>query len=301
MGSPDFAVPTLAALREAGHEIVCVYAQPARPAGRGHKERPCPVHAFALAQGLEVRTPKNFKNSDDIAAWRALDLDAAVVAAYGLILPPAILEAPKLGCFNVHASLLPRWRGAAPIHRAILAGDEKSGVTVMGMEAGLDTGPMYLQGEVPISPQTTASDLHDTLAAMGAELMVEALPQIAAGTLSAEPQPARGITYAEKLRREEGRVNWSDPATGIECMVRAFNPWPGVWFEHDGERIKVLAAGVEKNPGKADPGTIIHAPLVVACGAGALGIKRLQRPGKGPLDVEEFLRGYAFEPGQRLV
>jgi len=298
MGSPDFAVPTLAALIDAGHEIAAVYAQPPRPAGRGHRERPCPVHAFAAERGLHVRTPANFKDPADQAAFRALELDAAVVAAYGLILPAAVLEAPRLGCFNVHASLLPRWRGAAPIQRALLAGDAETGVTVMGMEAGLDTGPMYLTGRVPITDTTTATELHDALAEMGGALMVEALAGIAAGTLTPRPQPEEGVTYAAKLSRDEGRIDWQRPAAELDRMVRGLNPWPGVWFEHGGERIKVLAARPADAGGAA--GTVVAGPLVVACGEGALEIERLQRPGKGPLEADAFLRGYPLEAGSCL-
>jgi len=298
MGSPDFAVPTLAALIDAGHEIAAVYAQPPRPAGRGHRERPCPVHAFAAERGLHVRTPANFKDPADQAAFRALELDAAVVAAYGLILPAAVLEAPRLGCFNVHASLLPRWRGAAPIQRALLAGDAETGVTVMGMEAGLDTGPMYLTGRVPITDTTTATELHDALAEMGGALMVEALAGIAAGTLTPRPQPEEGVTYAAKLSRDEGRIDWQRPAAELDRMVRGLNPWPGVWFEHGGERIKVLAARPAAAGGAA--GTVVAGPLVVACGEGALEIERLQRPGKGPLEADAFLRGYPLEAGSCL-
>ncbi len=298
MGSPDFAVPALAALIEAGHDIAAVYAQPPRPAGRGHKERPCPVHAYGLQRGLDVRTPENFKDPETRAAFAALRLDACVVAAYGLILPKDVLEAPGLGCFNIHASLLPRWRGAAPIQRALLAGDANTGVTIMGMDEGLDTGPMYVTGEVAMTPATTAQGLHDALAELGGRLMVEALAGIAAGRLSAVPQPAAGVTYAAKLRREEGRIDWSQPAMQIERMVRGLNPWPGVWFEMDGERIKVLAAHISEGAGQ--PGTVIRAPLDIACGDGALAIDRLQRPGKGPLDVDAFLRGHPVAPGAHL-
>ena len=298
MGSPDFAVPTLAALLDAGHDVVCVYAQPPRPAVRGHKERPCPVHAFAAGRGLPVRTPVNFKDPTDRDAFKALDLDAAVVVAYGLILPTPVLDAPRLGCFNVHASLLPRWRGAAPIHRALLAGDVETGVTVMGMEAGLDTGPMYLTGRMPITNSTTASDLHDALAEIGAALMVEALTGIADGTLAATPQPAEGVTYAAKLSRDESRMDWTRPASEIERMVRGLNPWPGLWFDLEGERIKVL--GAELASGSGVPGTVIAAPLVIACGDGALTVTRLQRPGKGPLDVADYLRGNPIAVGTVL-
>jgi len=299
MGSPDFAVPTLQALITAGHEIVCVYAQPPRPAGRGHQQRSCPVHAYAADQGLTVRTPVNFKDAADRAAFAGLDLDAAVVAAYGLILPEDMLAAPRLGCFNVHASLLPRWRGAAPIQRALLAGDTETGVSIMGMAVGLDTGPVYVTHAVPITPATTASALHDALAALGAGLMVEALAGIAAGDLAPAAQDEAGATYAQKLDRGEGRIDWARPAAEIERTVRGLNPWPGVWFDYDLERIKVLAAHVAD--GQGSPGTVLSEPLVVACGAGALAIDRLQRPGKGALDIAEFLRGRAVAPGQILT
>ncbi len=298
MGSPDFSVPTLARLLEAGHEVVSVYSQPPRPAGRGHKERLSPVHAFAEAHGLRVHTPKSLKSPDEQRAFAALDADAAVVAAYGLILPKAILDAPRLGCFNVHASLLPRWRGAAPIQRAILAGDTESGVTIMRVDEGLDTGPMLLVGGVPITGETTARDLHDILADLGAELMLEALEGIASGTLASKPQPETGATYAHKLERDEGQVDWSLPAEQLERTVRALNPWPGVWFKHQGERIKVLAARIETAEGV--PGTVVDERLSVACGTGALRPLRVQRPGKGAVDTEAFLRGYPVPPGTRL-
>ncbi|MEK9726009.1 MAG: methionyl-tRNA formyltransferase, partial [Rhodospirillaceae bacterium] len=287
MGSPDFAVPSLAALLDAGHDIAAVYAQPPRPAGRGHKERPCPVHAFAAQCGLPVRTPATFKDPDAVADFAALDLDAAVVAAYGLILPAAVLAAPRLGCFNVHASLLPRWRGAAPIQRALIAGDAETGVTIMGMDEGLDTGPMYLVDRTPITATTTAAELHHALAAMGSALMVEALDGIAAGRLTPTPQPDHGVTYAAKLARDEGRIDWTRPANELARTVRALNPWPGVWCEHGGERLKVLAA--HPADGSGAPGTVIGAPLRVACGTGALAVERLQRVGKGPLDADTFL------------
>ena len=289
MGSPDFALPTLAARLDAGHHIACVYAQPPRPAGRGHKERLCPVHAAALARGLEVRTLVNFNAGSDRQAFDALALDAAVVAAYGLVLPVEVLAAPRLGCLNVHASLLPRWRGAAPIHRAILAGDRMTGVTVMGMEAGLDTGPIFATAKVAITARTTVQDLHDTLADLGGELMVSALDGISAGMLSGTPQPDAGITYAPKLEKAEGRINWLSSAAQIERCVRGLNPWPGVWFEHEGKHIKVLDAHVTEHEGLA--GTVVAPMLTVACGDGAIGIDRLQRPGKGPISAADYLRG----------
>ncbi|MDD9876339.1 MAG: methionyl-tRNA formyltransferase [Magnetovibrio sp.] len=300
MGSPDFAVPSLAALIDAGHEIACVFAQPPRPAGRGQKERRSPVHAFAAERGLEVRTPASFKDAAAVADFAALGLDAAVVAAYGLILPQRVLDAPRLGCFNVHASLLPRWRGAAPIQRAILAGDAETGVCIMGMEAGLDTGPVYAREAVPITVRTTAGELHDTLAERGARLIAETLPEIAAGRLAPVPQPVDGVTYADKLSRDEGRIDWCRPAVEIERMVRGLNPWPGVWFEHAGERIKVLAASLQGGENGAEVGTVTAPPLVVATGDGELAVERMQRPGKAALDADAFMRGYDAPIGTRL-
>ncbi len=298
MGSPDFSVPALARLLEAGHEVIAVYSQPPRPAGRGHKRRLSPVHAFAESHGLAVHTPKTLKSPDEQRAFAALDADAAVVAAYGLILPKAILDAPRLGCFNVHASLLPRWRGAAPIQRAILAGDRETGVTIMQVDEGLDTGPMLLVGRTAITGDTTAEVLHDTLAAMGADLMVEALEGVASGTAAPTPQPDSGVTYAHKLDRDEGRLNWDLPAEHLERTVRALNPWPGVWFEYQGERFKVLAAQIETAEGQ--PGTVVDDRLSVACGTGALRPLRIQRAGKGAVDTDAFLRGYPVPPGTRL-
>ncbi len=289
MGSPDFSVPALAALIDAGHEVVCVYSQPPRPAGRGHKERPGPVHAYAEALDIPVRTPVSLKDVDVQARFAELQADAAVVVAYGLILPQPILDAPRLGCINIHASLLPRWRGAAPIQRAIEAGDARSGVCIMAMDAGLDTGGVYLRGETEITDATTASDLHDRLAAMGGALIVEALPGIAAGTLSAEPQIEEGVTYAQKLARDEGRLDWSRPAVELERKVRALTPWPGVWCELHGQRFKILGAAVEV--GEDTPGTVIAEPLVVACGEGALCVTRAQRAGKSAMDIETLVRG----------
>ena len=296
MGSPDFSVPILDSLVRAGHEVLCVYAQPPRPAGRGHKVRPCPVHAFAEENGLEVRTPKSLRDNDEQAAFAALGADVAVVAAYGLILPVPVLEAPKRGCINVHASLLPRWRGAAPIQRAILAGDTESGVTIMQMDEGLDTGNMLLTGHLPITPDTTAQSLHDALSAMGADLMVEALERL--DDLSPVAQPETGATYAKKLERDEGRLDWTRGADELERMVRALTPWPGVWFEQGGKRVKVLAAEVAE--GSGSPGTVLDKTLAVACGTGALRPIRVQKAGKAPMDTEAFLRGTALPVGTRL-
>lgn len=299
MGSPDFAVTTLAALMEAGHQILCVYAQPPRAAGRGHHAQPTPVHAFAAERGLSVRTPRSLKGEAEQRAFAELHADAAVVAAYGLILPAPVLAAPRLGCFNVHASLLPRWRGAAPIQRALLAGDAETGVTIMQMDAGLDTGPMLLSRSVPVGPETTAAALHDVLAALGAELMVAALDGIAAGALRPEPQPETGVTYAAKLTREEGELDWRKPAVVLERQVRAFEPWPGAWFAHAGERIKVRRAELAEGAGAS--GVVLDERLTVACGEGALRPLVLQRPGRAAMDAAAFLRGYALPAGCRLA
>jgi len=298
MGTPDFAVPILEALRAAGHEIAAVYTQPPRPAGRGHQPQPSPVARAAAAAGIPVRTPARL-DAAEVEAFRALVLDAAVVAAYGLILPPTVLGAPRLGCINVHASLLPRWRGAAPIQRALLAGDSETGVTIMQMDAGLDTGPMLLKEAVPIGPKATAQELHDRLAALGASLVVRALAGLAAGTLAAVQQPAEGVTYAKKLAREEGRLDWRKTAAELERAVRALNPAPGVWLEHGGERIKVLAAEIVAAASGA-PGTVLDAALTVACGSGALRLTRLQRPGRAPMEADALLRGFAIPAGTRL-
>ena len=301
MGSPDFALPSLRALAAAGHDIAAVYAQPPRPAGRGHKERPCPVHALALERAWQARTPTSLKEPAELAAFADLDLDIAVVVAYGLILPPAVLAAPRLGCINVHASLLPHWRGAAPIQRAILAGDGETGVTIMQVDEGLDTGPMLLAEAVPIGAKETGSTLHDTLAALGARLIVTALEGLAAGTLSARPQPAEGATYAAKLQRGEGRLDWRRPAADLERAVRAFTPWPGAEFEVNGSRIKVLGAEVVPGDPPTAPGTVLDNSLTVACGTGALRLLKVQRAGRAAMDAEAFLRGFDLAPGIRLA
>jgi methionyl-tRNA formyltransferase len=257
------------------------------------------VQAFAAARGIPVRTPLSLRKAEAQAEFAALAVDVAVVAAYGLILPKAILEAPRLGCLNVHASLLPRWRGAAPIQRAILAGDAKSGVTIMQMDEGLDTGAMLLAGEVPIDGDTNAETLHDALAALGAQLIVEALARLEGGALTATPQPSDGVTYAAKLARDEGRLDWTRPAVDLERAVRAFTPWPGAWFEFAGERFKVLAATVIADA-EGRPGTVLDERLTVACGSHALRIVRLQRAGKAAMDATAFLRGFSLPPGTGL-
>jgi len=290
MGSPEFSVAALAALMAADHEIACVYAQPPRPAGRGHKERPCPVHAFAADKGLMVRTPTSLKGAEDQRAFAEIEADAAVVAAYGLILPKAILDAPNYGCINIHASLLPRWRGAAPIQRAIEAGDTETGISIMAMDEGPDTGGVYAMESLSITETTTAQELHDALSALGAEMIVAALDGIALGELEAAPQPDDGVTYAAKLQRDEGRIDWARPAAEVARKVRALNPWPGVWCEQAGERLKVLEA--TPTDGNGAPGTVIAEPLVVACGEGALAVTRAQRAGKGAMDAADLVRGH---------
>jgi len=301
MGSPDFAVPSLRALVAAGHEVVCVYAQPPRPAGRGQKERLTPVDETAIELDIEVRTPRSLRDPQEQARFAAFDLDVAVVAAYGLILPREILAAPRLGCVNIHASLLPRWRGAAPIQRAILSGDTETGVTIMQMDEGLDTGDMLLHRAIPITAETTGQNLHDTLSHLGADLIVPALAALADGSLVGTPQPADGVTYAKKLERDEGRLDFTRPAQELERLVRAFDPWPGAFFEHEGTRIKVLAAeafdiGAISNL----PGTVLDPELTISCADGAFRPTRVQRPGKGPVDTDAFLRGFQIPPGTVL-
>ena len=295
MGSPDFAVPALRALHDAGHVIAAVYCQPPRPAGRGQGVRPCPVQRAAEQLGLEVRTPARLRSDPALAeAFGALDLDAAVVVAYGLILPPAFLAAPRGGCLNIHASLLPRWRGAGPIQAAILAGDAETGVTIMRMDAGLDTGPMLLREAVPITPTTTAAVLHDALAMIGARLVVRALAE----DPPAVSQPTQGACYAPKLTREDARIDWAAPAAAIERRVRAFDPWPGTFTLLDGAMLKVLGATLADGEGAA--GMVLDDRLTVACGAGALRLTRVQLAGRAPLDAEAFLRGHKVAAGTRL-
>ncbi len=296
MGTPDFSVPALTALIDAGHEIVCVYSQPPRPAGRGQKERPSAVHAAAVERGIDVRTPVSLKTVEALADFAALNLDVAVVVAYGLILPKAILAAPRLGCLNIHASLLPRWRGAAPIQRAILAGDAETGVTIMQMDEGLDTGAMLLTRKLPITAATTAGSLHDALSDLGSQMIVEALDNIE--TLKPMPQPADGVTYAAKITRDEAKIDWTKSAVEIDRQVRGFAPVPGAWFQNGNDRIKILAATPAK--AKGEPGTVIDALPTIACGEGGLILTRVQREGKGPMAIGDFLRGYALPPGTKL-
>ncbi len=294
MGSPGFAVPTLEALH-ASHEVVAVYCQPPRPAGRGQALTPCPVHAAALALGLPVFTPARLRTDREAqAAFAALDLEAAVVAAYGLILPQAMLDAPRRGCLNVHASLLPRWRGAGPIQAAVLAGDEETGITIMQMDAGLDTGAMLLRQAVPIGPESTAAALHDALAALGAALALRALAERPAPT----PQPEEGVTFAPKLTRLDGRLDWAAPAAQLDRQVRGLLPWPGAWTRLRGETLKVLRARPE--PGEGPPGLALDDRLLIACGGRALRLLRVQRPGRAAMDAEAALRGAPVPAGTSL-
>ena len=298
-GTPDFAVPALEALIGAAHEIACVYTQPARTAGRGGKQRRSPVHEAAEKSDLTVRTPPTLKEEAAQVEFAALDLDAAVVVAYGLILPQPILDAPRRGCINIHASLLPRWRGAAPIQRAILAGDRQTGITIMMMDEGLDTGPELLKQAVPIDPTATGEALHDQLSVLGARLIVEALEGLAAGRIAPSPQAEAGTSYAAKLTREEGRLDWRRPAVELERQVRAFSPWPGAWFEHGGDRLKVVAAALASGSGA--PGSVLDDQLTVACGEGALRLSIVQRAGRAPVDTAALLRGYPIAAGSVLA
>ncbi len=295
MGTPDFSVPVLDALVAAGHEVAAVYCQPARAAGRGQKPRPSPVEARARSLGLAVRTPTGLRDAATQAELAALGAEMGVVVAYGLILPQAVLTAPRLGCLNLHASLLPRWRGAAPIQRAVMAGDAETGVCVMGMEAGLDTGPVYLREATPIAASDTAGSLHDRLATIAARLIVEAL---ARWPLPAEPQGDAGVTYAAKIDKAEARVDWTRPAVEIDRQIRGLSPFPGAWCEIGGERVKLLLSQVEE--GEGPPGVVLDDALAVACGSGAVRILRLQRPGRAAMATAEAMRGFAVEPGTRL-
>lgn len=292
MGTPDFAIPTLDALVDAGHRIVAVYSQPPRPAGRGKADRPTPVHARAEALGLPVLTPSSLRGDGELAAFSALQADVAVVAAYGLILPKAILAQPRFGCLNVHGSILPRWRGAAPVQRAILAGDEETGVTIMQMEAGLDTGPMRAVWRTPVA-QKTAGDLTDEIARAGATLMVQVLADLDA--FPPHIQPDEGVTYAAKIEKAESRLNFDLPASAVERQVRAFNPAPGAWFSLGGERIKILAADVTAQSGP--PGIFLDARFLIGCGNGSIRPTIVQRAGKGAMPLDDMLRGFAVATG----
>ncbi len=294
MGSPDFAVPTLDALVSAGHDVIAVYTQPPRPAGRGKADRPTAIEVRARELGIKIRSPRSLKAADEAADFAALKADVAVVAAYGLILPQAVLDAPRHGCLNVHGSLLPRWRGAAPVQRAIMAGDEVTGVTIMAMEAGLDSGPMILSREIAIADKN-AAQVTQLLAEMGATLMVEAL---AAGRFEGQPQPDQGVTYAAKISKAEARIDWARPAAQIVRQVQGLAPFPGAWFDVAGERIKLLGAETVDANGVA--GTVIDGELTIACGAGAIRPTLLQRAGRSPMQRDELLRGFAIGVGTLL-
>jgi methionyl-tRNA formyltransferase len=296
MGSPDFSVPVLDALVAAGHEIACVYCQPPRPAGRGKKDRNTPVHERALALGLPVRHPTSLKTTDAQAEFAALNADIAVVVAYGLILPQAVLDAPARGCLNIHASLLPRWRGAAPIHRAIMAGDAATGVCIMQMEAGLDTGPVLLEREVPIRPDHTTAALHDELSALGAEAIVTALGQL--DRLTPVAQADHGVSYAQKIDKAEAQIDWARPASEVDRQIRGLSPFPGAWFMLEGQRIKALASALA--PGDGVAGTVIG-PATIACGDGAVRLISVQKAGRGPQDIASFLNGTPLPEGKKLV
>jgi len=303
MGTPDFAVPALCEILGAGHQVAAVYSQPPRPAGRGMAARVSPVQAFAEKSGIPVMTPANLKTSAAQEAFDALDADVAVVAAYGLILPKPILDAPEHGCLNLHASLLPRWRGAAPIQRAVMAGDAETGVMVMAMEEGLDTGPICLAERVPIGADQTAGEMHDELARLGADLMVRALAALERGSLDCVAQPEAGVTYANKIDKSETRIDWSRPATEVHNKIRGLSPWPGAWFELQaggkGERIKALASTLSEGSGA--PGALLDQQLTVACGEGAVRLLRVQRAGKRPMEATQFLRGNSLEQSTVLA
>ena len=298
MGTPDFAVPTLAELIAQGHEIAAVYSQPPRPKGRGMALEKGAVHRFAESAKLPIRTPLSLKGAEEQAEFAALDLDAAIVVAYGLLLPKPILEAPKLGCFNLHGSLLPRWRGAAPIQRAVMAGDAETGVMVMQMDEGLDTGPVLMAERVAIG-RKTSGELTTELSRLGADLMVRALGGLERGGVTPQPQAEDGVTYAKKISKEEARIDWSKSATEVDAHIRGLAPFPGAWAEGNGERLKVLYA--QPVPGSGKPGAVLDDALTVACGDGALKLLKVQRAGKSAMTAAELLKGFALPPGTQLT
>ncbi|MFO1246990.1 MAG: methionyl-tRNA formyltransferase [Alphaproteobacteria bacterium] len=298
MGTPDFAVPTLAELIAQGHDIAAVYSQPPRPKGRGMALEPGPVHAFAQKAGLEVRTPLSLKGAEEQAAFAALDIDAAIVVAYGLLLPKPILDAPRLGCFNLHGSLLPRWRGAAPIQRAVMAGDAETGVMVMQMEEGLDTGPVLMAERTSIA-RKTSGELASELSRLGADLMVRALGALERGGVTPQPQSEDGVTYAKKILKEEARIDWSRSAHEIDCHIRGLSPFPGAWTEVNGERLKILYA--EPASGNGRPGITLDDALTVACDEGAVCLRKVQRAGAKAMDADALLKGFAVPRGTQLT
>jgi len=299
MGTPDFAATTLVQLAAAGHEIVAVYTRAPKPAGRGMDVQPSPVAREARKLDIPVLTPTTLRDAAAQAEFRAYEADAAVVVAYGLILPKPILDAPRLGCFNVHASLLPRWRGAAPINRAIMAGDAESGVTIMQMDEGLDTGAIAMAERAPIAPDMTAGDLHDALARLGADLMLRALAALERGTLTLTPQPAQGVTYATKIGKDEARIDWAKPWNDVHNHICGLSPFPGAWFEIGGVRVKALRS--TQGEGKGPPGTVLDDKLTIACGTGAVRLVQVQRAGRQPMAVQKFLRGTPVKRGARLA
>ena len=299
MGSPNFAVLSLASIVGAGYEVVRVYSQPPRRAGRGQKETRSPVHQFALEKGLKVCIPRTLENAAELKKFNALALDVAVVSAYGLILPSQMLDIPTFGCINIHASLLPRWRGAAPIQRAIQFGDKETGISIMKMTEKLDAGPVFSSAIEGITMETTTENLERKLAYLGGKTLLNVLEKLKKGNASLKPQSKDGVTYARKVLKSEARINWSIHAIEIERLVRALCPWPGAWFELNGERIKILAAKVEKSEGPI--GQVLDNRLLVACGEGAIRIRKLQRSGKRALSADEFLRGKSVEKGTTLT
>ncbi|NRG16121.1 methionyl-tRNA formyltransferase [Rhizobiales bacterium] len=303
MGTPEFSVPTLMEIVGQGYDVVACYSQPPRKAGRGMELKPSPVHQAAETLGIPVFTPTSLKSAEEQEKFRALQADVAVVVAYGLILPKAILEAPEHGCLNLHASLLPRWRGAAPINRAVMAGDEETGIEVMRMEEGLDTGPVCMAERVEIGPDMTAGELHDRLSALGGDLMVRALAALSRGALDGVPQPQEGVTYAAKLDKGETRIGWARSAREVHNHIRGLSPFPGAWCEVEvggkAERVKILRSTLAE--GNGEPGTIVDDNLTVACGEGAVRLLQLQRAGKKPMGAEEFLRGLALGRGDRFL
>lgn len=303
MGTPDFAVPVLAEIIGQGHEVVAVYTRAPAQSGRGLAERPSPVHAMAERFGIPVFTPKTLRTDEATETFASLEADAAVVVAYGMLLPKAILEAPELGCLNLHASLLPRWRGAAPIQRAIMAGDAETGVAVMKMEEGLDTGPVVMVERVTIGPHTTAGELHDSLSRLGADLMARALAALSRGALNFVPQPEDGVTYAKKITNAEARIDWSRPAGALHNQIRGLSPFPGAFFEVDlgkgPERVRALRSTPAE--GQGAPGTLLDGQFTVACGEGAIRLLQVQRAGKGAMNAEDFLRGVRLAPGTVLA
>ncbi len=303
MGTPDFAVPTLLELAAHGHDIAAVYTREPKPAGRGMKLTPTPVEREARRLGIPVLTPKTLRTPDAAATLRSFGADAAVVVAYGLILPQDILDAPRLGCFNLHASLLPRWRGAAPIHRAVMAGDAETGVMVMRMDAGLDTGDVAMAERLAISDSMTTADLHDALARIGADLMVRAMAALERGGLQLTPQAAEGVTYADKISKAEAHIDWSKPAHMVLRQIHGLSPFPGAWceVEVDGETLRLKLLRGEAVAGDGEAGAVLDDALTIACGEGAIRVKQLQRAGKQPMTAEEFLRGVALKPPMRLT